>query len=84
MFFHRKQRHLDEISVVINGVEIEHVSSFYFLGIMLDEHLSWKSHIEMVDNKISKATGTLYRHNNAFPENVLFVRYNSYLFVHKL
>ena len=50
---------------------------FYFLGIMLDENLSWKSHIEMVDNKISKVTGILYRLKNVFPENVLFVLYNS-------
>ena len=77
MLFHRKQKHLDEINVVINGIEIEHVSSFNFLGIMLDENLSWKSHIEMVGNKISKVTGILYRLKNVFPENVLFVLYNS-------
>ena len=77
MLFHRKQKHLDEINVVINGIEIEHVPSFNFLGIMLDENLSWKSHIEMVGNKISKVTGILYRLKNVFPENVLFVLYNS-------
>ena len=38
MLFHRKQKHLDEINVVINGIEIEHVRSFNFLGIMLDEN----------------------------------------------
>ena len=77
MLFHRKQKHLDEINVVINGIEIEHVPSFNFLGIMLDENLSWKSHIEMVGNKISRVTGILYRLKNVFPENVLFVLYNS-------
>ena len=77
MPFHRKQKHLDEINVVINGIEIEHVPSFNFLGIMLDENLSWKSHIEMVGNKISKVSGILYRLKNVFPENVLFVLYNS-------
>ena len=77
MLFHRKQKHLDKINVVINGIEIEHVPSFNFLGIMLDENLSWKSHIEMVGNKISKVTGILYRLKNVFPENVLFVLYNS-------
>ena len=74
MLFHRKQKHFDKISVVINGIEIEHVPSFNFLGIMLDENLSWKSHIEMVGNKISKVTGILYRLKNVFPENVLFVQ----------
>ena len=77
MLFHRKQKHLDKISVVVNGIEMEHVPSFNFLGIMLDENLSWKSHIEMFGNKISKLTGILYRLKNVFPENVLFVLYNS-------
>ena len=77
MLFHRKQKHLDKINVVINGIEIEHVPSFNFLGIMLDENLSWKSHIEMVGNKILKVTGILYRLKNVFPKNVLFVLYNS-------
>ena len=71
MLFHRKQKYFDKISVVINGIEIEHVSSFNYLGIMLDENLSWKSDIEMVGNKISKVTGILCRRKNVFPENVL-------------
>ena len=82
MLFHRTQIYLDEINVVTNGIEIEHVPSFNFLGIMLDENLSWKSHIEMVGNNISKVTGILYRLKNVFPENVLIVL--SYRFVHEL
>ena len=48
MVFHRKQKHVDEINVQINGTQIERVESFNFLGIMLDKNLTWKSHIEMV------------------------------------
>ena len=77
MIFHRKQKQVDEINVQINGTQIERVKSFNFLGIMLDEKLTWKSHIEMVAKKISKVTGILYRPKNIFPENVLFVLYNS-------
>ena len=60
-FFTEKQKQVDEINVQINGTQIERVESFNFLGIMLDENLTWKSHIEMVDKKISKVTGILYR-----------------------
>ena len=42
---------------------IDHVQTFNFLGIMLNETLSWKSHIDMVSNKISKVIGILYRLN---------------------
>ena len=75
--FHRKQKHCVEINVQINGTQIERVESFIFLGIMLDENLTWKSHIEMVGKTISKVTAILYRLKNIFPENVLFVLYNS-------
>ena len=34
MPFHRKQKHLDKINVIINGLEIEYVPSFNFLGSM--------------------------------------------------
>ena len=77
MLFHRKQKHLDKINVVINGIKINNVTAFNFLGIMLDENLSWKSHIELVGNKISKVTGILYKLKNVFHENVLYVLYNS-------
>ena len=77
MVFHRKQKHVDEINVQINGTKIERVESFNFLGIMLDKNLTWKSHIEMVGKKISKVMAILYRLKNIFPENVLFVLYNS-------
>ena len=76
-FFHRKQKHVDAINVQINGTKIERAESFNFLGIMLDENRTWKSHIEMVCNKISKVTSIRYRLKNTFPENVLFVLYNS-------
>ena len=76
MFFHRKQKQVDEINVQINGTQIERVESFNFLGIMLDENLTSKNNIEMVAKKISKVTGILYRLKNIFPENVLFVLYN--------
>ena len=77
MLFHRKQKQIDEGSVINSGTKIELVASFNFLGIMLDENLLWKSHIEMVGNEISKATGILYRLKNVFPESVLIVLYNS-------
>ena len=44
---------------------------------MLHETLSWKSHMDMVNNKISKVIGILYRLKHVFPEYVLFTLYNS-------
>ena len=32
-------------NVMFNGVEIERVSTFKFLGLHIDEHFNWKDHI---------------------------------------
>ena len=32
-----------------------------FLGVLLDDCLTWKNHIQMIENKISKNVGILYR-----------------------
>ena len=37
MLVHRKQKHIDEVSVIISGTKTERVVLFNFLGIMLDE-----------------------------------------------
>ena len=47
-----------------SGKVIERTTSIKFLGILLDEHLSWKNHISVVENKVSKKIGILYKAKN--------------------
>ena len=51
MIFHRKRKHIPELKVLIDGCNIECVSSFNFLGIMLDQGLSWNNHVDLVKKK---------------------------------
>ena len=65
MVFSPRQRKIPaEISIAINGKEIEKVKQTIFLGVVIDEHLSWKHHIAHVANKISKSIGII--ENQAF------------------
>ena len=42
-------------SLQMNGnIIIEKENSFKFLGVILDEHLTWKKHMELIENKVSK------------------------------
>ena len=43
----------------INGIEIERVSEFKNHGVIMDEKLSWKSHTNVLSNKMSKNAGIL-------------------------
>ena len=59
MVFHPYQKDLSHLvqSLTINNTEIERVNTF--LGITLDENVSWKPHISILSNKISKYSGIL-------------------------
>ena len=82
-FFH-KTRQKDNIPLkmpllAINGKNIERTTSIKFLGVLLDEHLSWKNHISVVENKISKNIGILYRAKNIVSKDGLKTLYFSFV-----
>ena len=47
------------LNLSIDGYLIERVKSFDFLGITINETLTWKDHIHKVSNKVSKVIGIL-------------------------
>ena len=49
----------EEINVKINGKSITRVHKVKSLGLLIDEHLTWKDHVDEVVNKISNAIGAL-------------------------
>ena len=46
---------------------------------MLDEGLTWTDHTNMVADKISRATGVLYRLKSVFPKEILLTLSNTLL-----
>ena len=64
----------------MNNIPIDIVPHFKYLGIILDTHLSWKTHVAMVTGKLSKINGILNRLKYIYPTNVLLTIYKS-LFV---
>ena len=47
---------------------------------MLDEHLSWKDHIRVVENRLPNNIGLLYRVNQYLNEASLKTVYFSYIY----
>ena len=79
MIFQRKQNHIQNINIVINGMHIERVESLSFLGITLTETLCWDNHVNLVKMTISKVIAILhvYRLKNVFPGETLKTLYTS-------
>ena len=46
-------------TMTFNNIEIKRENSIKFLGVIIDENLTWKNHIEVVENKMSKNFGVL-------------------------
>ena len=61
----------NNISLQINSTEIERVTNFIFLGVTINEHLSWKPHIDKICSKISKYIGILNKLKHYLPPNIL-------------
>ena len=64
LFFH-KPSVCDSIllrlpTITFSNIEIKRESFLKFLGVIIDENITWNKHKELVENKISKNIGILY------------------------
>ena len=62
-------------SYYINGCLIQEVSHATYLGVILDQHLSWNKHIKRIANKVTKVNPFLHRNLYQCPP---LVKYNVY------
>ena len=56
--------------LVLNGKKIKQVSTTKFLGVTIDENLTWLPHIENLSKKLSMCHGTLKRIKDAVPKKL--------------
>ena len=63
--------------LTIDGVNIEKVQHFNFLGLILDTHLNWHKHIEKIANKCSRTIGIINKSKHVLPISIIIILYNS-------
>jgi hypothetical protein len=64
----------------LNNMEIKQVPSVKYLGVYLDEKLSWKYHIDYVAKKLSQLTGVFYHLSRFIPVELVSQIYYAYVF----
>lgn len=52
------------VNIRLKNNALKRISSIKFLGVTIDDKLTWKPHLQLLCNKISQITGTLYRIRN--------------------
>ena len=54
--------------LMIDDLEIEEVTETKFLGVIIDDQLSWEPHITALRRKLNHASATLYRIRDSLPK----------------
>ena len=76
----------EDLQIKVNNIAIERAGDNYerksikFLGVNMDEHLTWKQHIQATSNKINKSLFALNQVKNILPQKALRSLY--YALVH--
>ena len=54
MLFPKANKIVPNLNLQISELDFEKVENFTFLGLTVDQYLTWRSHIYKIPNKISK------------------------------
>ena len=83
MFFSRSRViHSNTFVPKINNIPIEHKHVAKFLGVLVDDKLTWKHHITAVKSKMSRYVGIMYRLRQTIPLTARLTIYNSLVHSH--
>ena len=80
--FHTTRRQATPPDLKIANTTIEHTTTFNFLGIHFDQHMTWKTHINNTLIKISRVSGLLHNLKHVLPQIALRTIYNSLITPH--
>ena len=72
----------DKFRLSIDDSEVKEVSTFKFLGITVDQNLTWKNHVDDLAKKYSRSIGILYKVKQFLPESALLSLYYTLFLSH--
>ena len=72
------------IKVNINSRELKQETYTKYLGVIIDNKLNWKLHIQQINVKLSKGIGVLYKLRHLVPKQSLNSLYSSFIQSHVL
>ena len=65
------------VDIKIGNLAIKQTCYVKFLGVLLDENLSWKYHKSELSKRLARTCGVLFKIRHFLPVNVLICLYNS-------
>jgi hypothetical protein len=80
--FRSQKKTYIEVNIMINLEPITQTKEAKYLGLILDENLSWNGHTQRIRKRTAQLTGAIWRIRNCIPKNLLVTMYNSLILPH--
>ena len=68
--------------IILGNNVLEQVENTKFLGVYIDQHLDWKTHVNFIAAKISKSVGLLYKGKYYLPSKSLQTIYYALIYLY--
>ena len=82
MIFFKHPKVIPKLNISVNDNQIDQVDEFNFLGITIDQSVTWVSHIRKIALKISRVVGILRKLKRTIPQYILRTICNSLIHPH--
>ena len=82
LFRSSKKKPKHEIQIIMNDVNVEQVKSTTFLGIIIDECLTWHDHITNVSKQLLKASGIIAKIRHFLNRNAMKLIYYALVYTY--
>ena len=79
---HKTKQLNNQLQISIENTNINHVNAAKFLGITIDQNLTWRKHIDELSKKCSRSIGILYKVRQFLPETALLSLYYTMFLSH--
>ena len=78
----QRLRHIREMNSSLNGQLVDNVSTFKYLGMIIDSHLSFDKHVDFIVEKSTNKLGMLYKTRWLFNLATAKMLYNALILPH--
>merc|ERR1712137_757574 len=68
-------KNLEQIEIILDSTPLERVKFTKFLGVLIDESLTWKTHIDCLSKTISRNIGIINKLKCFLPDHILKTLY---------
>ena len=82
MIVNRKNNQLTDFNVKVKDKTITRTTCVKYLGVFIDDKLTWSNHKAYLENKLSRSVGLFYRIRQYLSDSALKSLYFSFVYSH--